>query len=75
MWKGVNSAESNSTEIRLRPWRMTPGVLHAKRPPRKRLRSNAVIVLVGTSQPTAHNDDSLWPRDLSPHSSKFPKNN
>jgi hypothetical protein len=43
MCKGVNLAKSNSIEIGVRSWRMTPGVLHAKRPPRKRLRSNALI--------------------------------
>jgi hypothetical protein len=40
MCKGVTLANSNSIEIGIRSWRMTPGVLHAKRPPRKRLRSD-----------------------------------
>jgi hypothetical protein len=40
MCKGVTLAKSNSIEIGVRSWRITPGVLHAKRPPRKRLRSN-----------------------------------
>ena len=43
MCKGVNPTKSNSTGIGVRPWRMTRRVLHAKRPPRKRLRTNGVL--------------------------------